>query len=102
MHIPRACYELFQGARSPRNRPPAVLRLLAVAPLRRVAAPCIRPVPGAARPLKQFITGSKQKISAIIERIVNVVGWRCPYLIRQFTALHCLDRFVDNILELPG
>ncbi len=37
---------------NPENRPPAVLRLLAVAPLRRVAAPCIQPVLGAARPQK--------------------------------------------------
>jgi len=33
---------------SPGNEPPAVLRLLTVAPLRRVVAPCIQPVPGAA------------------------------------------------------
>jgi hypothetical protein len=33
---------------SPANRSLAALRLLAVAPLRRVAAPCIRPVCGAA------------------------------------------------------
>jgi hypothetical protein len=36
---------------SPGNQPPAVLQLLAVAPLRRVAAPCIRLVSGAAWPL---------------------------------------------------
>jgi len=39
-------------AGSPGNRPSTLLRLLAVAPLRRVAAPSIRPLAGAARPLK--------------------------------------------------
>ena len=43
----------------PLRRPPTLLHLLAVAPLRRVATPSIRPVSGAARPLIGFITCSR-------------------------------------------
>jgi apolipoprotein N-acyltransferase len=62
-------------AGSPGNRPPAALRLLAVAPLRRVAAPCSQPAQwaysGAARPLIQFITPSRAKACATRSRCVN-------------------------------
>jgi hypothetical protein len=44
----------------PLRRSPTLLRLPAVAPLRRVAAPSMRPIPGAARPLNRFITPSRQ------------------------------------------
>jgi hypothetical protein len=56
------------------------LRLLAVAPLRRVAAPCIRPVPGAARPPIQFITPSRRALPGDERDAVAPEG---PGLFRQ-------------------
>jgi hypothetical protein len=68
---------------SPGNRPPAVLArgrlaLLAVvagapSPLRRVVAPSIRPVPGAARPLPWFITPSRDMAISSISLLCEVI-----------------------------
>ncbi|MBI1889542.1 MAG: iron ABC transporter permease [Burkholderiales bacterium] len=59
---------------SPGNRPSALLRLLAVAPLRRVAAPTIRPVAGAAWPQGKFITGSNVRRAFIIFVSLSLLG----------------------------